>query len=339
MSSGSAPKPPTDYFKGTTGSAVNNAYGQTSSYGSMPNYGQQTFQQYQPTFAGASAPSGWDPSSAVSNGNSMVANSQQLSPYIMQLFQQGFDPQNALYGRTAHDTGEQIDAGLSKRGLDMSPYGAGVYNKGMSDFNIDWQNNQLGRATQAAGAAGGLQSTQNAGIQGGTQLAAQGPQWQAQIAQMMSQLGNNSYAFPQSVINDWMNYANAGSGSAQNRYSDQYQNWNQQNTNNNAMWSGLGNMAGSAASMAMFASDRDLKYDITPLDDVLVERLLATDIPSWRYNWETADMPKHIGPMAQDMKKNFGIGTGRRIPVVDAFGVNLAVSKSLAKRVKRLEAA
>lgn len=247
MSSGSAPKPPTDYFKSTTGSAVNNTFGSATSYGQMPNYGQQTFQQYQPTFAGASAPSGWDPSSAVSNGNSMVANSQQLSPYIMQLFQQGFDPQGALYGRTSHDYGEQVDAGLSKRGLDMSPYGAGVYNKAMGDFNIDWQNNQLGRATQAAGAAGGLFGQQQQGIQQGTQLAAQAPQWQSQIAQMLSGLGNNSYAFPQSVISDWMNYANAGTTSANSRYQAQDQNYQQQQAANAAMWQGIGNMFGSAA--------------------------------------------------------------------------------------------
>ena len=31
------------------------------------------------------------------------------------------------------------------RGLGMSPYGAGVENKALSDFNIDWQNQQLQR--------------------------------------------------------------------------------------------------------------------------------------------------------------------------------------------------
>jgi hypothetical protein len=36
----------------------------------------------------------------------------------------------------------------------MSPYGAGVENKALSDFNIDWQNNLLNRANQAAQGAG-----------------------------------------------------------------------------------------------------------------------------------------------------------------------------------------
>lgn len=250
MSSGSPPKPPTDYFKGTTGNAVNSAYGANTSYASMPNYGLQTYQGYQPAFQSSMNASGWDPSQAVGAGNSMIANSQALSPYIAQLFQQGFDPQGDLYGRSAHDLGEQVNASLSQRGLASSPYGAGVYDKAMSDFNIDWQNNQLQRAVQAASGAGGLFGQQQQGIQGGAQLAAAAPQWQAQIAQMLSGLGNNAYAFPQSVINNWLNYANAGTGSAQNRYQDQYQNYQAQQAANNSMWSGLGGLFGAGVSAA-----------------------------------------------------------------------------------------
>lgn len=250
MSSGSPPKPPTDYFKGTTGSAVNNLYSQNQSYAQMPNYGQQTYQQFQPAFTGSMMSSGWDPTQAVQAGNSMIANSQALSPYIMQLFQQGFDPQGALYGRAAHDYGEQVDASLSRRGLASSPYGAGVYDKAMGDFNLDWGDRQLGRATSAAGAAGGLFGQQQSGISQGANLGAQAPQWQAQIAQMLSGLGNNAYAFPQSVINNWLNYANAGTTSANNRYAAQMQGYQAQQAADAAMWGGIGNLAGSAAGFA-----------------------------------------------------------------------------------------
>lgn len=70
----------------------------------------------------------------------------------------GFDPRNALYDRTAQQLQDQVRVGQAARGTTMSPYGAGQEGKTMSDFNIDWQNQQLGRQTQALGAFGDWQS-------------------------------------------------------------------------------------------------------------------------------------------------------------------------------------
>jgi hypothetical protein len=72
------------------------------------------------------------------------------------IMQQAFDPQQALYNRTVQQTQEQTRAGLEARGLDMSPYGAGVEGSALSNFNIDWQNNQLQRMLQGASGVGGL---------------------------------------------------------------------------------------------------------------------------------------------------------------------------------------
>lgn len=80
---------------------------------------------------------------------------QNLGAAGNQLLQTGFDPQSALYDRMQQQNMEQANAGLSQRGLAMSPYGAGVANQANQNFNIDWQNQQLQRQLQATqGAAG-----------------------------------------------------------------------------------------------------------------------------------------------------------------------------------------
>jgi hypothetical protein len=61
---------------------------------------------------------------------------------------------------------DQQRAGQAARGISMSPYGAGLEGDATRNFNIDWQNQQLKRATDAAGAMEGLGNT--AGTLGST---------------------------------------------------------------------------------------------------------------------------------------------------------------------------
>ncbi len=75
------------------------------------------------------------------------------------------DPQGALYGGTAQRVQDQTRAGEAARGITMSPYGAGLENDAMRNFNIDWQNQQLGRQAQGTQAFAGAGNTAaNAGI-------------------------------------------------------------------------------------------------------------------------------------------------------------------------------
>lgn len=83
-------------------------------------------------------------------------------------------------------------------------------------------------------------------------------------------------------------------------------------------------------------SDEDLKEGITPInDDQLLTTLLETPVNSWNYK---GDDKTHIGPMAQDFAA-FGTDTGeggtRTIDVVDAFGVNFAANRALAKKIQQ----
>lgn len=124
-----------------------------------------------------------------------------------QVLNTGFDPQQALYNRTAQQLQDQIRVGQAARGTTMSPYGAGQEAGAMSNFNIDWQNNQLARQTQALQAFGGY-GGQASGM--GTGAANIGQQGVAQT-QMQGQL---PYAQSQNNqandINNWLAIISAG---------------------------------------------------------------------------------------------------------------------------------
>ena len=108
-------------------------------------------------------------------GQGLTGAGQSLLPYAQQIMGTAFDPQNALYARTVQQLQDQTRASEAARGIATSPYGAGVENKAMSDFNIDWQNAQLGRQAQGAGAAGNLTGAAGTAIGQGQGLAASAP--------------------------------------------------------------------------------------------------------------------------------------------------------------------
>ena len=93
-------------------------------------------------------------------GNQSVGNAQNLGgqsmamlPYIQQILQTSLDPQGALYNRTLQQTQDQQRVGQAARGVTMSPYGAGLENQALNNFNIDWQNNALQRQATGLGSA------------------------------------------------------------------------------------------------------------------------------------------------------------------------------------------
>lgn len=65
-----------------------------------------------------------------------------------------FDPQSALYNQLQQQTVDQANAMNAMYGLSASPYGAGVANQALQNFNIAWQNQQLQREQQGIQAAG-----------------------------------------------------------------------------------------------------------------------------------------------------------------------------------------
>jgi hypothetical protein len=69
----------------------------------------------------------------------------------------------------------------------------------------------------------------------------------------------------------------------------------------------------------------------------ILEKLRGIPIHWWSYK-NSSGVP-HIGPVAQDFRKAFGVGdSDRMIHTVDSFGVALAAIQALEERVRGLEA-
>ncbi len=137
------------------------------------------------------------------------------------LMNNAFDPQMALYNRTAQQVQDQTRTAEAARGIATTPYGAGIEGQTMSNFNIDWQNNELQRMLSGLSGAGqgygqASQMQQQAPVQfmqgaqlpystfgmlGGNQLSA---------LQGGGQFGQSAAQLPQWMQNQQQGYALGG---------------------------------------------------------------------------------------------------------------------------------
>lgn len=102
---------------------------------------------------------------------------------------------------------------------------------------------------------------------------------------------------------------------------------------------GLGNPTAGACLTAgsgswASCSDRNVKENIAPVDgDAILDALVSLPVSEWNYKSES-DAVRHIGPMAQDFRRAFGLGADARyITAIDAEGVALAAIKELHRRM------
>lgn len=91
--------------------------------------------------------------SAYSDASTIRGYATSAVPYAQQMLQQGFDPQGALRSRETQSLTDSVRAGLAARGIDMGGAGAGIENKALSDFSLDWQDRALGRESTALAGA------------------------------------------------------------------------------------------------------------------------------------------------------------------------------------------
>jgi len=86
------------------------------------------------------------------------------------------------------------------------------------------------------------------------------------------------------------------------------------------------------------ASDRNQKENIRPVDPrEVLEKVAALPIAEW--NFKTDTEARHVGPMAQDFRAAFGLGTDdKHIATVDADGVALAAIQGLNQRLNEKDA-
>ncbi|EMN5130239.1 hypothetical protein RVV79_003355 [Burkholderia contaminans] len=171
----------------------------------------------------------------IATQNSLLSGGQNL-------MNMGLDPQNALYDRTRQQVTDQSAATNSMYGLGSSAAGAGLQNQALSNFNIDWQNNQLQRAAQGlqayAGAAntagrfGELGTSQLGSVPGYTLAGGSTPYNTAQtIAGVPGSLGNtygsflnqNVYGPAEGIMGSIIPYMNYGQGAQSVPYQSQAQ--------------------------------------------------------------------------------------------------------------------
>lgn len=100
---------------------------------------------------------------AFNQGQNLYNQAPGLFGMAGSIQQTAFDPQSALYNRTLQQLQDQMRAGQAARGVSTTPYGAGLENQGLSNFNIDWQNQQLQRQIAGGQEVGNLYG-QGAGL-------------------------------------------------------------------------------------------------------------------------------------------------------------------------------
>lgn len=85
-------------------------------------------------------------------------------------------------------------------------------------------------------------------------------------------------------------------------------------------------------------SDARVKEKVAAVDAQEILRGVASlPLSTWKYQSQNASI-RHIGPMAQDFKKVFGVGEDERyITTVDADGVALAAIQGLNEKVEALQ--
>ena len=168
------------------------------------------------------------------------------------ILQAGFDPQKQLYSQVQNQNSQQNLAQLANMGVAATPYGASVAGQENTNFNLDWQNNQLQREATAANAYGGLnQTAQNDFSAGGQQgqLGAQAALMQGQLPWQTSNTINQSaigaLGQQQGLFGNAQagaaNYLQSDFGASQTAYQDQLQ-------QSQGMWSGIGGLLGGAES-------------------------------------------------------------------------------------------
>jgi hypothetical protein len=163
--------------------------------------------QYSPAYQSAADTAGAGYGNLASTLNQQSQNAygtqQSLLNAGQQAYQTSLDPQNALYNRTVQQLQDQTGATNSMYGLGSSAAGAGVANQALSNFNIDWQNQQLQR--QLSGLQGYGQAAQAAGQYGqyGTGLAEAAPGYQLQAGQVPYQTAQGIAGVPGQLIGNY----------------------------------------------------------------------------------------------------------------------------------------
>lgn len=144
---------------------------------------------------------------------------QQIANATGNVLNTAFDPQSALFNRTQQQVIDQSNAANAMAGVAGTPYGAGVTGENLSNFDINWQAQQLANqqaglntATSAYPAAANLVSS-SGGLPYSTGATIGSNALQGLNSQV--NLGNNQYTLPQQTISDLLQYLGLGQSASQ----------------------------------------------------------------------------------------------------------------------------
>jgi len=130
------------------------------------------------SYMGAIAPQ------AMAAGQALGGAQLAALPQYQNILAMGTDPQSALYQRTLQQVTDQQNAALAQSGLTGTGAGVGIQQQGLSNFNIDWQNQALNRALSAMQGYGGAMGTASNVLQGATGLEQAGAQAALDVGQI-----------------------------------------------------------------------------------------------------------------------------------------------------------
>lgn len=250
---------------------ANNPYA-TYAPQAVSTFNQQYNNPYAPAFQTAANNAG---TAFNTTGNADIANSAALTgagntdlTAANQVLNLGFDPQNALYNQQSQQSKDVAAANNAASGTGTSPYGTSVANQANTNFNIDWQNNQLQRAIQAlSGYTGGV-SNANAAFSGANTLGSEGASnlnnagavpfnaantisgnQSSALNNLLQVLGNQGAgAYNQADLGALMQYMNLGANQSNVQAQNNMQAYLAQLQANQANASGFGSILGGGAS-------------------------------------------------------------------------------------------
>jgi hypothetical protein len=139
---------------------------------------------------------------------------------------QAFDPQQALYNQLQQQMTDQLNAANAASGV-SGPYAAGTTAQGLTNFNIDWQNQQLQRMLSGEQGAGQAYTGALSLGQGGSQLP-----YQTYLGQQQAGLGGlqalttgaqQAFGLPQMTLSDIQSYLGLGQAAGANALAGQQQ--------------------------------------------------------------------------------------------------------------------
>lgn len=191
---------------------------------------------------------------------------------------------------------------------------ASRFGRNMTSTGIETARLSLGAGQSAGGAMGQQQSIINSGLAG-----AQG--------------------FYQGAVGANSSAGNLLLGAAQlQQQNNQFNAGFQQELLGSALGGGAAYMSGGSAGLTKFLtsseSTKDVEGDVDT--DAALQAVKDTPVKAWRYKkgLGDGDTRLRIGPMAEDVAKNTGVGDGKTLDVATELGTLRAAVQSLAKKVE-----